>query len=64
MIMPYKLYAGFKLLYKSSLAKKSKISQTFDISAFYLMSCFVLSLFSHIYFASLVLPVQSDNLNP
>ena len=42
--MPYELHARFKLMYKSSLTQKPKISQTFDISAFYVMFCFVLSI--------------------
>ena len=47
----HELYAGFKLLSKSSLTRKFKISQTFDISSFYEMFCFALSLFSQIYLA-------------
>ena len=42
---------GSNYCIKVTSAKKSKISQTFDISVFYVMFCFVVSLFSQIYFA-------------
>ena len=68
MIMPYELYARFKLLYKrykSSLAKKIQNKsniQYFCVLCNTLFRSFVV--FTNLFRKSLRLPVQSDTLNP
>ena len=65
MIMPYGLYARFKLLYNSSLAKKIQKKsniQYFCVLCNTLFRSFVV--FTNLFRKSLHLPVQSDTLNP
>ena len=64
MIMPYELYARFKLLYKSSLAKNQNKSniQYFCVLCNVSFRNFVV--FTNLLRKSLDLPVQSDTMYP
>ena len=60
--MPYELYAGFKLLYKSSLAKKSKTNvRYFCVLCNVLLCTFVI--FTNLFRKSLDILLRSSNLN-